>query len=182
MVLTIIKKISHRLVLLYANSSYERKREYLIRQGANIGENTRLNCHVDAFGTEPFLISVGKNCLFAANVNFITHDGGIKVLNSLNKFDGKRMDNIAPINIGNNVYIGMGAYVMPGVTIGDNVIIGANAVVASNIPDNSVCVGVPARVIKSIDEYYDKLINSDRLFETAGMTIKEKRSYFKNNV
>ena len=44
------------------------------------------------------------------------------------------MDNIAPISIGDNVYIGMGACIMPGVTIGDNVIIGACAVVTHDIP------------------------------------------------
>lgn len=178
MLITIFKKVLHRIVLLYANSSYERKRAYLISQGAAIGKKTRLNCHVDAFGTEPFLIRVGDDCLFASGVNFITHDGGIKVLNSLDKFNGKRMDNMATITIGNNVYIGMGAYIMPGVSIGNNVIIGAASVVTKDIPDNSVCVGMPARRIESIDEYYEKLVNSDRLHSTPGMSIKEKRTYF----
>jgi len=42
---------------------------------------------------------------------------------------------------------------MPGVTIGNRVIIGAGSVVTKNIPDNSVAVGSPARVIKTVDEY-----------------------------
>ena len=46
---------------------------------------------------------------------------------------------------------------LPGVTIGSNVIIGAGAVVSKNIPDNSVAVGIPARVIKTADEYLEKL-------------------------
>ena len=106
--MSIIKKIFNRCSLLVANLSYKNKRKYLIKRGANIGSGTRMNCNVDAFGTEPYLITVGENCLFAANINLITHDGGIKVLNALGYFDGKRMDNIAPIVIGNNVYIGMG--------------------------------------------------------------------------
>lgn len=174
----IINRIIHRMELLYANSSYERKRHYLIKNGATVGQKTRLNCHVDSFGTEPFLITVGEDCLFASGVNFITHDGAIKVLNSMGKFDGKRMDNIAPIVIGNNVYIGMGAYVMPGVKIGNNVIVGANSIVTKDIPDNSVAVGCPARTIKTIDEYYEKVISNGRLYPTAGMSIKEKRAYF----
>lgn len=108
-------------------------------------------------------------------MKFITHDGGIKVLNSLNYFDGERMDNMAPITIGNNVYIGMGAYIMPGVSIGDNTIIGACAVVTHDIPSNSVAVGIPAKVIKTIDEYYNNLMSTNRLIHTAEMPPEEKK-------
>ena len=62
-----------------------------------------------------------------------------------------------PIKIGNNVYIGNNVIILPGVTIGNNVVIGAGAVVSKNIPDNSVAVGIPARVIKTADEYFEKL-------------------------
>ncbi len=62
-----------------------------------------------------------------------------------------------PIVVGNDVYIGNNVIILPGVTIGSNVVIGAGAVVTKDIPDNSVAVGVPARVIKSADEYLEKL-------------------------
>lgn len=52
------------------------------------------------------------------------------------------------ITIGNNCYIGLGAKIFGNVKIGNNVIIGANAVVTSDIPDNAVVGGVPARIIK----------------------------------
>lgn len=178
MLKTIIIKLIHRVNLIYANSSYESKRKYLIKNGAVIGKRTRLNCHVDAFGTEPFLITVGEDCLFASGVNFITHDGAIKVLNTLGRFGGQRMDNMAPIVIGNNVYIGMGTYIMPGVTIGNNVIIGANSVVTKDVPNDSVVVGCPAKKIKTVDEYYKKVVSSGRIYPTAGMSINEKRKYF----
>lgn len=51
--------------------------------------------------------------------------------------------------LGEKVYVGAGAVILGPVKIGNNVVIGANAVVLSDIPDNSVAVGVPARVIKS---------------------------------
>ena len=146
--------------------------------GANVGDGTRLNCDPGAFGSEPYLVEVGENCLFAAGVHFITHDGGVKVLNSLDYFNGARMDRIARIKIGNNVYIGTGAYVMQGVTIGNNCIIGAAAVVTHDIPDNSVAVGVPAKVIKTIDEYYQSGIDKGWYYPTAGMSREEKRAYF----
>lgn len=62
-----------------------------------------------------------------------------------------------PITIGDNVYIGNNVIILPGVTIGSNVIIGAGAVVSRSIPDNSLAVGVPARVIKTADEYFEKI-------------------------
>ena len=49
---------------------------------------------------------------------------------------------------------------MPGVTIGSNCIIGCGAVVTKDIPDNSVAAGVPARVIETIDEYYEKVMSN----------------------
>lgn len=50
--------------------------------------------------------------------------------------------------IGNNVFIGAGAKLLGGIKIGNNVDIGANAVVITDIPDNCVAVGIPAKVIK----------------------------------
>ncbi len=57
-----------------------------------------------------------------------------------------------PIRVGNNVWIGAGVQVMPGVTIGDNVVIGGGSVVVKDIPSDSVAVGNPCRVIRSITE------------------------------
>lgn len=55
-----------------------------------------------------------------------------------------------PVTIGHNVWIGGSVTILPGVTIGDNVVIGAGSVVSRDIPSNSVAVGNPARVIKSL--------------------------------
>ncbi len=49
--------------------------------------------------------------------------------------------------IGDNVYIGAGARIFGGITIGNNAAIGVNSVVTRDVPDNSVAVGVPAKVI-----------------------------------
>ena len=55
-----------------------------------------------------------------------------------------------PIKVGSSVWFGGGVRVLPGVTIGDNVVIGAGSVVVHDIPSNSVAVGNPARVIKTL--------------------------------
>lgn len=62
---------------------------------------------------------------------------------------------------------------MLGVTIGDNVIVGCAAVVTKDVPDNSVVVGVPARVIESIDEYFAK--NECNILFTKSLSYEEKR-------
>ncbi|MBD1879829.1 sugar O-acetyltransferase [Coleofasciculus sp. FACHB-T130] len=54
----------------------------------------------------------------------------------------------APINIGNNVWIGGGTIICPGVTIGDNTTIGAGSVVVKDIPENVVAAGNPCRIIR----------------------------------
>ena len=51
--------------------------------------------------------------------------------------------------MGDNVWLGAGASVLDGVTLGRDVVVGAGAVVTSDLPDGSVAVGVPARVVRS---------------------------------
>ncbi len=163
------KKMFEKVKKILANRNYKTKNKYLIGRGANIGKGTRLNCKVKAFGTEPYLITVGENCLFA---------DGVSVLNNLKKFGETKMDIIAPIIVGNNVYIGAEAFIMPGIKIGNNCVIGAKAIVTHDIPDNSVAVGIPAKVIKTIDEYYDGVVKKQNNYPTAGMSFQEKRAYF----
>lgn len=55
------------------------------------------------------------------------------------------------IHIGNDVWLGGNVTVLPGVTIGNNVVVGAGAVVTKDIPDNSLALGVPARVVQTLE-------------------------------
>ena len=65
----------------------------------------------------------------------------------------ERSDNFpAPIHIGKNVWIGSHATILPGVTIGDNAIVAAGAVVSKDVPKNAVVGGVPAKMIKYIEQ------------------------------
>jgi len=136
--------------------------------GVKVGKNCRL-LSVD-FGSEPYLISLGDH-VSATQTKFITHDGAVWVLRD-KYFDE---DIIAPIKVGNNVFLGLGTIVLPGVTIGDNVIIGAGSVVTKNIPPNSVALGTPARVIKTIEEY--ELSAKPKFIKTKTMDYKTKRKY-----
>jgi acetyltransferase-like isoleucine patch superfamily enzyme len=101
------------------------------------------------FGSEPWLITLGDNVYIASGCQFITHDGGVLILRE--KYPD--LEITQPINVGSNVYIGFNCTLLPGVNVGNNVIIGANSVVTRNVPENTVIAGVPARVIKTLDEY-----------------------------
>lgn len=69
---------------------------------------------------------------------------------------GKSSDRRGGVKIGNNVFIGMKSTILKGVRIGNNVIIGANSLVNKDVPDNCVVAGNPARVVMSLDQYYEK--------------------------
>lgn len=58
-----------------------------------------------------------------------------------------------PIRIGDNCWLGANAIILPGVQLGNHVIVAAGAVVSRDAPDNVLLAGVPARQVKSLDEY-----------------------------
>ncbi|WP_276481353.1 acyltransferase [Paraflavitalea pollutisoli] len=94
-------------------------------------------------------IEIGNNVVIARFVSILDHDHAFEKNASDGSlvFDGY---NMAPIRIGNNVWLGDKVSILKGVTIGDNVIIGANAVVTKDIPSNTIAGGIPAKVIKHL--------------------------------
>ena len=66
------------------------------------------------------------------------------------------MAKAAPVRIGNDVWIGGNVTILPGVTIGNNVVVAAGAVVTKDVPDNSIVGGVPARLIREIENDVDE--------------------------
>lgn len=120
----------------------------LIKMGLTVGKNfNRLN-GVILDPSHCWLIKIGDNVTIAPRAHILAHDASTKMFLDYTK--------IGCVNIGNNVFIGAESLVLPGVTIGNNVIIGANSTVTHNIPDNSVAVGSPAKVICSLDDYLNK--------------------------
>ena len=148
------------------------------KMGAKIGKESEIY-ESASFGSEPYLISLGNHVRVNSGVIFVTHDGGAWVLREyINDNNAKKIDLFGKITVGNNVHIGTNAIIMPGVTIGNNCIIGCGAIVTKSIPDNSIAVGVPARVIETIDEYIEK--NKGRFEYTKQMNYDEKKKYLLN--
>ena len=141
-----------------------------------MGKGCKIYPTVD-FGSEPYLITLGDHVRITGRVQFVPHDGAVWVLRHLYQ-EYEDIDLFGRIRVGNNVHIGMNAIIMPGVTIGSNCIVGCGAIVTKNIPDNSVAVGVPARVIKSIDDYEQK--NRACFVHTKGMSYEQKRVFLQN--
>jgi len=94
-------------------------------------------------------IEIGKHCLIASYVYISDHD---HLWGDFEEANHKRMKlEKAPVRIGDNVWLGERVTILKGVTIGDGSIVGAGAVVTQSIPEKSIAVGIPAKVIKSID-------------------------------
>lgn len=148
---------------IYENFKYNRAKrnpkkfiDYLKNKGIKIGENCVFYSGLKTISidiTRPSLIEIGDNVAFNKNFKLITHDFATKVfLNKFNEF----IPSSGRITIGNNVSFGVDCTVLKNVSIGDNCFIGAGSIVTKDIPANSVAIGAPAKVVCSIDEYFEK--------------------------
>lgn len=145
--------------------------------GVNLGENvTFYGLKPSMFSTEPWLISIGDNCHITANCQFVTHDGGTLILRK----EVPDLELTAPITIGNDVYIGINTTILAGTKVGNRCIIGACSLLKGEYPDNSVIAGVPARVIKTVDEYLEQSKNNSLHMGNLSAEEKEKalKQYF----
>ncbi|RLV94888.1 hypothetical protein JA1_001422 [Spathaspora sp. JA1] len=92
------------------------------------------------------IVRIGDNVMCGPNVSILTPTHPVDPT-----LRSSGLENALPVTIGNNVWLGAGSTVLPGVTIGDGCVIGAGCVVNKDIPANSVVVGVPGRVVKTMD-------------------------------
>lgn len=108
-----------------------------------IGRNTRIN---GAYIHAQKRITIGDNCVIASGVNILDTNGHQLLA------ENRTLDRDTPsdIIIGNNVWIGLNAIVLKGSKIGDNSVISAGSVVKDIFPKNSLIMGNPARVIKTL--------------------------------
>ena len=117
--------------------------------GMKIGKGTKIAATVDVDQSAPELITIGANVWVTRGVMILGHQ------RDLNEYEVDKpvMDCpliYKPVVINDGAHIGIGSIIMPGVTIGKGAVIGAGSVVTRDVPDYSVAVGVPAKVIKSL--------------------------------
>lgn len=149
-----VKKIVKKII--YGNradsSSYV---SFLRNAGCSIGDKTVIYDPPSTFidVTRPWLINIGEGVKIAKGVTILTHGYDWSVLKNMYH---EVIGSSGKVKIGNNVFVGANSTILKGVSIWNNVIIGANSLVNKEVPDNVVIAGNPARVIMSIEEYYQK--------------------------
>ncbi|WP_249032478.1 DapH/DapD/GlmU-related protein [Tenebrionicola larvae] len=150
-----------RLFFNTSNSSRRKKNKILSKTGLTISSQTAIVApFYFEFGNINFIgdVLINTGCNFLDN-EIITIRTGTMIgpnvtLTTVSHHTDPTLRHganiIAPIEIGENVWIGAGAVVLPGITIGDNSVIAANSVVTADVPANCLYAGTPAKFKKSL--------------------------------
>lgn len=111
-----------------------------------IGDNTEIGLrNVLWGGKETSILKIGNNVMIGPSVKLIAFDHGMEGF-EIPMIDQSSIDK--DIHIGDNVWIGANAVITAGCTIGEGVVIAAGSIVTKDMPDNVICGGIPAKIIK----------------------------------
>jgi acetyltransferase-like isoleucine patch superfamily enzyme len=115
--------------------------EKLRRRGVRIGEGCQL--FTNSFSTEPYLVDIGNRVGISGGTQFITHDASVWLIRP----ERPKAQVLGRIRVGDNTFIGENCLILPGTTIGAGCVIAAGSVVRGIIPDNSLVIGNPSRIV-----------------------------------
>lgn len=125
----------------FSNRVYE-KPSLTIGKGSFIGHGT-------SFAVAKS-ISIGSHCLIAGGATIRDFDGHPIDAECRRRNEPQPASAIAPVVIGNDVWIGQGAAILKGVNVGDRAIVASRAVVTKDVPPDAVVAGNPARIVKTL--------------------------------
>lgn len=173
-----IFRFKTKLYKLLNKDPMQLKVDMLRKKGMKIGNNARL--FNDPMTSEPYLITIGDNVTISSGTRFVTHD------NSICKCDNSEFtDIVGKIDIGDNVFIGMGSIIMYGVSIADNTIIGSGSVVTKSILiPGQVWAGNPCKQIATLEKFYQKNVSKGFNFRINGKQVsfeERKRIILENS-
>jgi maltose O-acetyltransferase len=114
--------------------------------GYNIHLGEKVYFNVNCVVLDAAKVTIGSNVFIGPGVHIYT------ATHPTNAVERQTVEFAKPVSIGNDCWIGGNSVLCPGITIGDGVTIGAGSVVTKDIPENSLAVGNPARVIKKLKE------------------------------
>ena len=112
----------------------------------SIGDQSFLNTHI-RFGCPDALIKIGRHCQIGPGVMFETVNHDLDAIPGEN-----RSTQTLPITLEDHVWVGAGAIILPGVTVGEGAVVAAGAVVTKDVEPRTMVGGVPAKLIKKLDE------------------------------
>jgi acetyltransferase-like isoleucine patch superfamily enzyme len=137
-------------------------------QGVKIGRDCLV--HTPYFGVEPYLVEIGDHVAISSGTEFITHDAVGWMFQ-----DQQNWGLYGAIRVGSNTFFGLNCTVLPGTTIGADCVIGAGSVVRGNIPDGSVVMGNPARVVMTTALLKQLSLHHRNRVDTHLLSSREKR-------
>jgi maltose O-acetyltransferase len=151
--------------------------EALVAKGLTVQGHVYLANWVLIDQVATYLITIGDGTVVSPRVQILAHDAAAKRATGYTR--------LAPVTIGQHVYIGTDSLIMPGVTIGDGAIIGAGSLVTSDIPAGAIAVGRPARVVGSAADFEAKRraqLEEGPVFTLDDVTTPEGRSSVRKSV
>jgi acetyltransferase-like isoleucine patch superfamily enzyme len=128
--------------------------DYLRKRGAEVGEGCFIGPTAIEREIDLRLLKIGNHVAIASGVSFQAHDGA----DWLSRSRALGVSTYQPIVIGDNCFIGYRAILYPGVHIGPNSVVAAGSVVMSDVPPNTLMMGVPARPFGSLERYREKCL------------------------
>lgn len=120
----------------------------------SIGKNTTIESAHFAVTEPGRSIIVGEDCMFSTNIELRTGDSH-SILDATTR---QRINYAKDIMVKNHVWIGANAVILKGVTLGNHSIVGTGSLVTSDIPDNCIAAGIPAKVVKENIDWLKKRI------------------------
>lgn len=171
--MNIIKTIKRKYAKYKGGETYL---NYLREQGIRIGKRCTIGppSTIVIDQSRPYLVEIGDDVRLNYGLTIMTHDFTTLVFKN---HYGDFIPSSGKVKIGNNVYFGRNCTVLKGVTIGNNCIIGYGSLVTRDIPDNSVVAGSPAKVICTLDKYYEK--RKEKALEEAFTMAREIKNVYK---
>lgn len=129
--------------------------------GDNLGENSRIMAPFSGAAFDH--LKVGDNVFINSNALLMARGGitieddvmlaaNVQLLSNNHDEYDRQVLTCKPILIKNGAWIGAGASILPGVSIGKYAIVGAGAIVTKDVPDYGVAVGIPAKIVKTLDK------------------------------
>jgi acetyltransferase-like isoleucine patch superfamily enzyme len=141
-------------------------------QGLQVADDCRFH-GVPDFGSEPYLISIGKHVAIAPEVAFITHDGGTYVFREQERY--RKVIKYGWITVHDNCVIGQRSIILPGVTIGPNSVVAAGSVVTRSVPPGYLVAGNPAKPVMTVGQYAEWSLAATPEYD-EGEYMRDKKS------
>lgn len=148
--------------------------EYLRKCGAQVGEGCFIGPTDIELEIDPHYLKIGNHVAIASGVSFVTRDGTPWL------FEGRTPDVPSRIKVAieDNCFIGYRAILYPNIRIGPNSVVAAGSVVVSDVPPNTLVMGVPARPFGALKKYREKCIARWNQQRPPGIVIEGQETWW----